>query len=313
MCAAEYSTTMSTPRAVPELDDELRRRLGRRFGPMIETWLDELPPLLVDLSERWQLDLESLIQRGSISVVMRCRTAEGRHAVLKVGPDRRRLREEAAALGRWHTPHVPAVLAEDETVGALLIEAIEPGTPLDEASGYPRLEKLAALITSLHADAGDDLPYRPVDERIAYLYDAGRKNFERRPDLAAVISPELYESGRRLAMRLAADAPATVLLHGDLTPANILDGGERGLVAIDPAPCVGDPAFDAIDLVLWRAEDVGTITARAEQLAPAIGAEARRLVRWCSAFAAMTALELAEASASHDQLEPFLALATADT
>src|SRR6185295_6079650 len=124
-----------------------------------------------------------------------------------------------------------------------------------------------------------------------YLYEAGRKNYERRPDLAAVIPLELYERGRRLAMRLAADAPVSVLLHGDLTPANILDGGEqRGLVAIDPAPCLGDPAFDAIDLVLWRAKDVETITARVEQFAPTIGTTARRLAQWCSAFAAMTAL-----------------------
>ena len=56
-----------------------------------------------------------------------------------------------------------------------------------------------------------------------------------------------------------------MLLHGDLTPVNVLDGGvERGLVAIDPAPCVGDPAFDAIDLVLWRADDAATIATRAE-------------------------------------------------
>jgi streptomycin 6-kinase len=42
------------------------------------------------------------------------------------------------------------------------------------------------------------------------------------------------------------------VLHGDLTPSNILDGGaERGLVAMDPAPCLGDAAFDAVDLILW--------------------------------------------------------------
>jgi streptomycin 6-kinase len=304
---------MTTRREVPELDDELRRRLGRRFGPTIDTWLDELPPVLVELSARWQLDEESLVQRGSFSVVLRCRTAEGRPAVLKVSPDRRRLQEEAAALARWQTPHVPVVLAVDESAGALLIEAMEPGTPLDEAAAYPQLHMLAALITALHAEPGRELPYRPVGERIAYLYESGEKNYERRPDLAAVISPELYERGRRLAMRLAADTPAGVLLHGDLTPANILDGGERGLVAIDPAPCLGDRAFDAIDLVLWRAEDVETITSRAEQLAPAIGADAGGLLRWCSAFAAMTALEMAEASASHDQLEPFLALARSGT
>lgn len=184
------------PSRIPELDDELRRRLGRRFGPAVELWLDALPPVLSDLAD-----------------------------------------------------------------------AIDSASSLD---GGPS---------------------------------------------AALVSPELYERGRQLAMRLAADTPAAVLLHGDLTPVNILDGGEeRGLVAIDPAPCVGDPAFDAIDLVLWRAEDVETIAARAERLAPAIGAEAGRLWKWCAAFAAMIALEIAEASDhSRARVEPFVAFARAET
>lgn len=37
------------------------------------------------------------------------------------------------------------------------------------------------------------------------------------------------------------------------------------------------------------------IAGRADQLAPAIGVEASRLLDWCTAFAAMVALELAEA------------------
>lgn len=305
---------MITP-PVPDLDDELRRRLGRRFGSAIEAWLDELPPVLGELAERWQIDFESLIQRGSMSVVIRCRTAEGRPTVLKVSPERRRVQDEAAALARWRTAHVPAVLAVDERVGALLIEAVEPGTSLAESMDYPRFESLAALITSLHAEGVPDPSYLPVAERVGYLYEAGRKNYQRRPDLAALIPRELYERGRQRAMRLAADAPTTVLLHGDLTPANVLDGGEqRGLVAVDPAPCLGDPAFDAIDLVLWRAEDMETISARVEELAPMIGTTARRLAQWCSAFAAMTALEAAEASDTSDErAELFVALARAET
>jgi hypothetical protein len=51
---------MTTPRA-PELDEELRRRLRRRFGSAIESWLDALPPVLADLAGRWQIDFESLI------------------------------------------------------------------------------------------------------------------------------------------------------------------------------------------------------------------------------------------------------------
>ena len=100
--------------------------------------------------------------------------------------------------------------------------------------------------------------------------------------------------------------------HGDLTPVNVLDGGaQRGLVAIDPAPCLGDPAFDAIDLVFWRADDLETIAARVEQLAPAVGAVGTRFLDWCAAFAAMVALEIAEASDGVPaQVEPLRALAS---
>jgi streptomycin 6-kinase len=297
--------------SIPELDDELRRRLGRRYGNAIDPWFDSLPVVLHDLAERWAVEFESLIQRGSMSVVIRCRTADGRPGVLKVTFDRTRLASEAAALARWHTVHVPAVLAVDQSVGALLIEAIEPGTPLLELEAYPRMESVICLLTSLHADGRPDPSYRPVAHRVAYLFDSGKKNYERMPDLVELIPSDLYERGRQLAMRLAEDAPSTVLLHGDLTPVNVLDGGEeRGLVAIDPAPCLGDPAFDGIDLVLWRAEDAGTVAARARQLAPAIDADAGRLLEWCTAFAGMAALEMAEASRAREQVELLVALAS---
>jgi hypothetical protein len=59
---------------------------------------------------------------------------------------------------------------------------------------------------------------------------------------------------------------------------------------------------------------VETVTARAERLAPAIGAETERLFEWCAAFAAMTALEMAEASDEpRERVEPFLELARAET
>ncbi len=303
---------MAGSSSIPELDHEVHRRLGRRFGSAIDAWFDELPLVLSDLNWRWQIDYGSLIQRGSMSVVIRCRLADGRPAVLKVSPDRKRLAHEAAALAGWKTIHVPSVIGVDASLGALLIEAIEPGTPLIEAAAYPSMESLINLMTSLHVDGVPDPSYRPVASHIAYLFDSGTKPYERMPELVEVISHELYERGRQLAMRLAEDDLAEVLLHGDLTPVNVLDGGEeRGLVAIDPAPCLGDPAFDAIDLVLWRADDVETIAARAEQLAPAIGADGDRLLDWCAAFAGMVALEMAEAAdSSRERVDTLVALAS---
>jgi streptomycin 6-kinase len=193
--------------------------------------------VLGTLAQRWQLEWGPLIPRGSMSVVIRCRMPEGRAAVLKVSPDRARLASEAAALERWSTAHTPSVLAVDAGVGALLIEAIEPGTPLVESLIYPDTQTTATLLTSLHATAVPDPSYPSLAHRVAYLFDLGAKPYQRHPALLELIPLALYERGRHLATRLAGRVPPTAVLHGDLTPSNILDGGpHRGLVAIDPAP-----------------------------------------------------------------------------
>jgi streptomycin 6-kinase len=279
---------------VPSIDAGARQRLTARFGDQVAPWLDELPSLLSALARRWRFELGAPIPRGSMSVVFCCRMTDGRGAVLKASPDRARLADEAAALQGWHTVHTPAVLALDEQLGALLLEAIEPGTPLVVSSTYPDLEGVAELLGSLHTSGVPDPTYPTVTQRVTYLFDASTKLYQRHPELTALVPPELYERGRRLATRLAQDTWPIVLLHGDLTPSNLLDGGaERGLVAIDPAPCLGDPAFDAVDLLCWQADDLETIQARAERLAAATGTDPARLLGWCTAFAGMIALELA--------------------
>lgn len=298
---------------IPRIDDGVRRRLTERFGAEVGVWFDELPGVLSALAERWQVEFGSLIPRGSMSVVIRCRVGDGRPAILKVSPDRTRLANEAAALDRWTTIHTPSVLAVDESVGALLLEAIEPGIPLVDSLAYPRLESVAELLTSLRATGVPDPSYPTLARRVAYLFDSGTRPYTRRTELVDVVPPELYERGRQLATRLAELVSPTALLHGDLTPRNILDGGnQRGLVAVDPAPCLGaDLAFEAIDLLLWQANDVDTIAARAEQLAPAIDVDAGRLLDWCIAFAGMTALELAEApDSSSERIQAAVTLAS---
>ena len=153
-----------------------------------------------------------------------------------------------------------------------------------------------------HPSPSPALP--PLEERIASLYRSGEKNYARRPDLQALVPQSLYERGRRAAHALAADTTPRVVLHGDLTPANVLDGGtERGPVAVDPAPCWGDPAFDTVDLLMWGADDLASLTARAQGLGDRLGLPEDRPLHWCAAFAAMVALEQAEA-AGRDEPPP---------
>jgi hypothetical protein len=89
---------MTTPAL--RVDDGVRRRLTARFGAGIAPWFEELPSVVAALRERWGIELGPAIPRGSVSVVNRCRTRDGRRAVLKISPDRARLADEAAALRR---------------------------------------------------------------------------------------------------------------------------------------------------------------------------------------------------------------------
>ena len=298
--------------AVPDIDAGARRRLTARFGSEVEPWLGELPEVLAALATRWHFEFGPPIPRGSGSAVFWCRMADGRRAVLKASPDRARLVGEAAALGAWRTVHTPAVIGLDEQTGALMIEAVEPGTPLVVSAAYPGADTIAELLGWLHHSGVPDPRFAPLEHRVAALFGSATKLYERDPRLAAVIPPQLYERGHRLAARLAHRDCPTVLLHGDLTPSNILDGGpKRGLVAIDPAPCLGDAAFDAVDLILWQAEDLQTIETRIERLAATTGLDAQRFFDWCVAFAAMTALELASQDPGRSpRLEVFVQIAS---
>jgi streptomycin 6-kinase len=293
------------------VDEAVRQKLISRFGIEVESWFDALPDVLAALAATWHIDLGAPIPRGSMSVVLRCRTEHHRPAVLKISPDRLRIATETRSLRQWKTDRTPTVLAADEHAGALLMEAIEPGTPLVVSGKQPAVEEVGELLTSLHATGDVGGSYPTVADRCRHLFASGAKPYERQPRLADVVPPLLYERGRRLAQQLTEGGLPTVLLHGDLTPSNLLDGGpERGLVAIDPAPCVGDAAFDAVDLLLWQAADVETIEARAERLAAATGYSADRLLAWCTAYAGMVALELAESSgASPRALETLTTLA----
>jgi len=296
---------------VPHIDVGTRHRLTARFGSEVGAWCDELPGQLAALADRWRFELDSPIARGSVSAVFRCRMTDGRRVVLKASPDRARLAFEAAALDAWDTVHTPSVIAFDDQLAALLLESIEPGTPLILSVAYPAAERLAELVNSLHS-SDVERSYPTVADRVGYLFDSSAKLYERHPELSALVVPDLYARGRERATRLAHHDLPIVLLHGDLTPSNILDGGaERGLVAIDPAPCLGDAAFDAVDLILWNADDLGMIEARAEELAAAADLDSRRLLDWCSAFAGMCALELAsKENVSNARIEALLELAS---
>jgi streptomycin 6-kinase len=271
--------------------EEITARLARRFGDGVAGWCAGVGALADELGARWSLTLGAPLPQGASSVALGCRLPDGTAAVLKLSPDREFLAEQVAML-RWLGPsgRVPAVFAADPH--ALLMEAVEPGTATDELPHPPTVPQWSELLTALHGIGPPPGPVRTLAARCEEFFDRiGRRLAD--PRIAAHISPDTWNRARNRCRGLVATTPDPVLLHGDLHLGNVLDAGPtRGLVAIDPKVCVGDPCFDAVDYVLAAAGTGTAVAGRCQALARAYGFDGDRLHAWCRAIAPVIAVSL---------------------
>jgi streptomycin 6-kinase len=122
-----------------------------------------------------------------------------------------------------------------------------------------------------------------------------------------VLADDLADRWR---LRVATDGPAR-LLHGDLHAGNVLRAeGGRGLVAIDPRPCLGDPAFDAVDWVLAAGGGEQAVRQRIDWLANhAAGPDPDRVWAWCRVMAVIVAVLLLMRRPDDPAAEDMLAIA----
>jgi streptomycin 6-kinase len=203
---------------------------------------------------------------------------------------------------------VPAVLAADLAAGAILLELIEPGTQADSLQPPPSARDWAILLAALHTAAVP--PDYPTDLRAQCSgFFARIGGLVAEPEVARWVSAADVSLGAERCQALLATESARVLLHGDLHLANVLDGGPvRGLVAIDPRACVGDPCFDAVDYLLDGAGRDG-VEARCTALAVASGLDEDRLRAWCHAIAPIVAIIRLRRPGSQQAVAELLALA----
>ncbi len=77
-----------------------------------------------------------------------------------------------------------------------------------------------------------------------------------------------------------------VICHGDLLSKNVLVSHDRGLLAIDPNPCAGHPAYDTAQWAVTETP-VADAVERATALAAALGIPADDVVRWVCVLTAV--------------------------
>lgn len=277
------------------LDGPAGKRLTTRFGSTINSWYEALPGLVDRLSGRWRLTVETALPGGNTSRTLRCRAANGRSVVLKLVPQPELAAAEANALRIWSSaPQVVNLLDADPDCGALLLEGLRPGTTLADSRQQITFPELTTLVSRLHVGRIRS-GFPTLAERVELLFELAER---RRSASAAArfVTAEHLRRSQSAARELAADGEP-VLLHGDLHAGNVLDAGpERGLVVIDPRPCLGDAAWDLIDFVLCpsgpaRPPQVTTMDERVRAAAACLSSvDEGRLGAWCRATAVFLAI-----------------------
>jgi streptomycin 6-kinase len=164
----------------------------------------------------------------------------GDGAVLKVmPPDDDESDHDADALLLWDGDGAVRLLRHDRDRGVLLLERARPG---DDISTLPEDGATAIAIQvglRLWQPAGK--PFRWIGDHVPRWLDEAEHSPEDRNALIP-LARELYASFE--------PSRATVV-HGDFHHHNILDGGERGYLAIDSKAMLGEPEFD-VPSFLWN-------------------------------------------------------------
>ena len=95
------------------------------------------------------------------------------------------------------------------------------------------------------------------------------------------------------ARELLASPHEIVALHGDVHHGNILDGGDRGWLAIDPKGVLGERGFDYANLFRNPDAMIATAPRRLQRQARVVAEEGkldpRRLLTWILAYAGLGA------------------------
>ncbi len=287
------------------VDDRQRRRLERRFGSHVGEWLTELPGIVARIASEWGLTVEGPAPHGRTSVVVCVVRPDGDRAVLKLSPDTGLAASEARVLRMWEASgRVPRVWEVDDARGAILMEWID-GDTVVEGGQVPPMETVGALISQLHSvevPRRELLELRPLTSRVQFIFDLWNRERAEGP-AAEVVSASAMHQGFCRARDLANGTVDVVPVHGDLHPGNVIDGGRRGLVAVDPRACLGDAAVDAVDWALWKATSLPEVVQRVDVLSGALGVDGDRMMAWARAFA--PCLAVAKANRGHGGTDEF--------
>lgn len=204
------------------------------------TWLQQLPALLAEYSERWALQLDPPFAL-SYNYVAPARRADGSAVVLKAGYPSRELLSEIDALLLYAGDGMVQLLNYDRERGVMLLERLTPG---DMLSTLADDEEATMIATTVMRKLWRPAPATHTFPTVTEWAQGLQRHRARFAGGVGPLPKRLFEEAEaHFRELLAANEPA-MLLHGDLHHFNILRAQRQPWLAIDPKGLVGDPAYE---------------------------------------------------------------------
>jgi len=274
-----------------KLPDEFVRNTVAICGNRGETWLDELPQMLLRLSKKWRVKIEPPFPNISYNFVAPATTETGEHAVIKIAIPQEYIEiySEAAYLKAVDGKGAVDLLSEDRENRVILIERALPGTTLADLyqeTPLTAVDIAVGLIQKVRrpapTDRGDAIL---LDDWFDNLTRYGEKPF---PAEYAVKALRFYE-------RLRTTYGCKHYLHGDFHWENIVRSGEE-FVLIDPKGIVGHLGYEIavfLNNFHWRLDEnddldelLNTVVTK---FAAATGISEREIREWAYSQAILSA------------------------
>ncbi|MEM7345821.1 MAG: aminoglycoside phosphotransferase family protein [Chloroflexota bacterium] len=218
------------------------KRVHTIFGDAGQAWLPTLPALIARCREKWSLAESEICPTLRMNYIEFAITAEGVPVALKIGVPHKELFTEITTLKLYDGNAAVRLLDADLTLGAMLLQRLQPGTMLYQLSDNEAETQIAAKIMKkllLAPPHAHNLPKfsQWVDRAFHLTRTSWDPQGEKMP-------AHLVNRAEQAFRKIEQSVQPEVVLHGDLHHENILFDDKRGWLAIDPKGVVGPACLE---------------------------------------------------------------------
>ena len=262
------------------IPDDVVQMVRTAGGAAGRAWLEAVPGIVADVAARWDLSLGPPFEGGCVAWVAPAERADGSRVVLKVSFVDVETRYEADALALWDGRGAARLLDTEPERGAMLLERLEPGTPLIDHSDMGEAVSIGCgVLRRLWRPLPAGHPFMLVRDLAMNWAAELPATWER---LGRPFERSLLEQAVAWCAQLAG-ADELVLVNRDFHLGNVLAAEREPWLAIDPKPLAGERAFDTGHLVrstLRERPDQARLDRLVEQLAGELDLDATRIRAW---------------------------------